>query len=74
MLGVAYMVLGLIIINNHYFMPSLRRLSQRLRLSDDVAGGLQEANASLLASTACIQWWSAAYHQHNHAVEMCMSH
>lgn len=39
-LGVAYMVLGLVIINNHYFMPSLRRLSHRLRLSDNVAGAI----------------------------------
>jgi hypothetical protein len=38
-LGVAYMILGLVIINNHYFMPSLRLLSHKLRLTDDVAGG-----------------------------------
>jgi hypothetical protein len=37
-LGVAYMVVGLVIINNHYFMPSLRLLSHKLRLTDDVAG------------------------------------
>ena len=36
--GVVYLVLGLMLINNHYFMPSLRALGRRLSLSDDVAG------------------------------------
>lgn len=45
-LGIVYMVLGLVIINNHYFMPSLRRLSHRLRLSDDVAGATIFAGGS----------------------------
>ncbi len=51
-LGVAYLVLGLVIINNHYFMPSLRRLSRRLCLSDDVAG-------ALVTPTAIRPWFPA---------------
>lgn len=36
--GGVYLVLGLVLINDHYFMPSLRSLGRRLGLSDDVAG------------------------------------
>ena len=36
--GVVYMVIGLAILNDYYFMPALGSLSRRLRLSDDVAG------------------------------------
>ena len=37
-IGVVYLVLGLAILSEHYFMPALTLLSRRLRLSDDVAG------------------------------------
>ena len=36
--GVVYMVIGLAILNDYYFMAALGSLSRRLRLSDDVAG------------------------------------
>lgn len=37
-LGVVYLVIGLAILNDYYFMAALGSLSRRLRLSDDVAG------------------------------------
>ena len=36
--GVAYLIIGLAILNDWYFMTALARLARRLRLSDDVAG------------------------------------
>ena len=39
-LGVLYLVVGLAILNELYFMPALGALTHRLRLSDDVAGEL----------------------------------
>jgi hypothetical protein len=41
------MVLGLVIINNHYFMPSLQLLSHKLRLTDDVAGACKSVRTLL---------------------------
>jgi len=39
-IGVAYLVLGQVILNDWYFMPALGHLTRRLKLSDDVAGAL----------------------------------
>lgn len=52
-LGVAYMVLGLVVVNNHYFMPSLRLLSHKLRLTDDVAGDLGSQMRCALQTLLC---------------------
>ena len=54
-LGVVYLILGLVIINNHYFMPSLRRLSCRMRLSDDVAGVTTCCSSCALSAVVCLE-------------------